>query len=164
MEGLKLTELGLNEAETQVLARRMIEMGQAVFDRIFVATEEEGATEKALFEGGPKVREMVWALRFGEFLRIYAIITDSGETTLGAVYYPREMFFFQYGNVDLGSVKVEQLDQEPGEAARELVYCSDHIESGDRWAILLWVIKNAKVSSDKYPHAPWGVPQQAPSL
>lgn len=159
LEGLKLTELNRGETEVLVLARRMIEMGRTIRERILGAKPGE-TTDYYLFEGGPKVREMILALPFFEFLQIHATFIDDRMVTLGATYHPFGQMFSEYEDVGLGVIKAEHLDMEPGEAAAELIYPTKHIEEGEKWHVLVHLVERTAALSAVNPGAPWGTPER----
>ncbi len=145
LEGLKLAELGRPEEEMLVLSRRMIQMGQAVYDRILASAT---ATETIYVEGGPVTTEVVLTLPFFDFLTLKMTKVDGQPVEVGATYHPHGRLFNEYENVELGKVLVSHLESEPGEAASELTYSSTHIEDGPKWAFLVQMIRLAKERSE----------------
>lgn len=148
LEGLKLIELGRSQDEVSVLARRMIELGQAAYERILAS---KTVTETVLFEGGPAVAELVLTLPFFEFLTLRLTKVDDQPVTVAATYHPYSQLFREYENIELGAVKVEHLATEPGDAARELTYSSSHIEDRQKWAFLIQMIRLANERIDITP-------------
>ncbi len=154
LEGLKLVELGRKPEEVLVLARRMIEMGRAVADR-FASAEADEIRESILFAGGPKIREMLLVLPKDKLMTLRMTQIDERPTTLAVTYHlPDEMF---YEDIDFGTIKIEHLEMEPADAARELTYTSKRVEEGNVWAVHLNQIKSAPAVSPRNANAPWGM-------
>lgn len=161
--GLKLHELGSSSEEVAFLAQRMINMGRAIYYRLFLdKSDERSVRESDLAEGG-KIREMILVVSSGrdpEYLRLYAMIPEQGSPMVGATLHPFSKLFSKNVSIDLGSIRLDHLHLTPAEAAHELTYATPMIEAESSWQVLLYRIGFAAPVSEEFPNAPWGIPEK----
>ena len=150
LEGAVLAELGRPEEETLALAKRMLELGRAVRERLEGAGSSE-VTETDLASETPLlIREMNLRLPFAEVLTIYGVVSAGVVISYGASYYVHgKAVGGYYLSEELGAIQAEQLGMKQSEAAESLIYPTRLIEEEMIWAVLLNAVSTATAGTRK---------------